>query len=65
LRCLTISRRQRREACEIPQIITHLVFYSGWANAMLGLAVAKDVFAAWDRSVRSGPWTNASARRNR
>ena len=31
---------------EISEIITHLAFYSGWANAMSAVAVAKDVFAA-------------------
>src|SRR5438876_6506928 len=31
---------------EISEIITHLAFYSGWANAMVAVAVAKDVFAA-------------------
>ncbi|HWS97394.1 MAG TPA: carboxymuconolactone decarboxylase family protein, partial [Candidatus Methylomirabilis sp.] len=30
---------------EISEIITHLAFYSGWANAMSAGAVAKDVFA--------------------
>lgn len=30
--------------CEISEIITHLAFYSGWANAMSAVAVAKDVF---------------------
>ncbi len=30
---------------EISEIITHLAFYSGWANAMSAVAVAKDVFA--------------------
>src|SRR6266404_7651496 len=30
---------------EISEIITHLAFYSGWENAMLAVAVAKDVFA--------------------
>src|SRR5437016_8056964 len=34
---------------EISEIITHLAFYSGWANAMSAVAVAKDVFA--DRKV--------------
>ena len=34
---------------EISEIITHLAFYSGWANAMAGAAVAKDVFA--DRKI--------------
>jgi 4-carboxymuconolactone decarboxylase len=31
---------------EISEIITHLAFYSGWANAMSAVAVARDVFAA-------------------
>jgi len=31
---------------EISEIITHLGFYSGWANAMSAVAVAKDIFAA-------------------
>src|SRR6266704_256818 len=30
---------------EISEVITHLAFYSGWANAMSAVAVAKDVFA--------------------
>jgi 4-carboxymuconolactone decarboxylase len=30
---------------EISEIMTHLAFYSGWANAMAAAAVAKDVFA--------------------
>lgn len=30
---------------EISEIITHLAFYSGWANAMAAVVVAKDVFA--------------------
>jgi 4-carboxymuconolactone decarboxylase len=30
---------------EISEIITHLAFYSGWANAMSAVAVAKDVFS--------------------
>jgi 4-carboxymuconolactone decarboxylase len=30
---------------EISEIITHLAFYSGWANAMPAVAVAKDIFA--------------------
>src|SRR5215831_2836451 len=29
---------------EISEVITHLAFYSGWANAMSAVAVAKDVF---------------------
>ena len=31
---------------EISEIITHLAFYSGWANAMSAVAVTKDIFAA-------------------
>jgi 4-carboxymuconolactone decarboxylase len=34
---------------EISEIITHLAFYSGWANAMAAAAVANDVFA--DRKI--------------
>src|SRR5467141_922994 len=30
---------------EISEIITHLAFYSGWANAMSAVAAAKNVFA--------------------
>jgi 4-carboxymuconolactone decarboxylase len=30
---------------EISELITHLAFYSGWANAMSAVAGAKDVFA--------------------
>src|SRR4051812_43878977 len=30
---------------ELSEIITHLAFYSGWANATSAVAVAKDVFA--------------------
>src|SRR5204863_118315 len=29
---------------EISEIITHLAFYSGWANATSAIAVVKDVF---------------------
>ncbi|NYF77811.1 carboxymuconolactone decarboxylase family protein [Granulicella arctica] len=29
---------------ELSEIITHLAFYSGWANAMSAVAVAKDTF---------------------
>lgn len=32
------------KAAEISEIITHLAFYSGWANAMGAVAAAKDVF---------------------
>jgi 4-carboxymuconolactone decarboxylase len=31
---------------EISEIITHLAFYSGWANAMMAVSAAKGVFAA-------------------
>ncbi|MBS1857448.1 MAG: carboxymuconolactone decarboxylase family protein [Acidobacteria bacterium] len=34
------------KAREVSEIITHLAFYAGWANAMSAVAVAKDVFAA-------------------
>ena len=29
---------------ELSEIITHLAFYAGWANAMSALAVARDIF---------------------
>ena len=32
------------KACELSEIITHLAFYAGWANAMSAVAVAKDIF---------------------
>jgi len=28
---------------EMSEVITHLAFYSGWANAMAAVAIAKDV----------------------
>ena len=31
-------------ASELSEIITHLAFYAGWANAMSAVAVAKDIF---------------------
>jgi 4-carboxymuconolactone decarboxylase len=31
---------------EISEIITHLAFYAGWANAMSAVAIAKEVFAS-------------------
>ena len=34
------------KAAEISEVITHLAFYSGWANAMSAVARAKDVFRA-------------------
>src|SRR3954470_4734294 len=30
---------------EVSEIITHLAFYAGWANAMSAVVVAKDIFA--------------------
>jgi len=32
------------KASELSEIITHLAFYAGWANAMSAVAVAKDIF---------------------
>jgi 4-carboxymuconolactone decarboxylase len=32
------------KASEISEIITHLAFYSGWANAMSAVAVTKEIF---------------------
>lgn len=34
------------KASEISEVITHLAFYSGWANALSAVAVARDVFRA-------------------
>ena len=31
---------------EVSEIITHLAFYAGWANAMSAVTLAKDIFAA-------------------
>jgi len=42
---------------EISEIITHLAFYTGWANAMSAIAIAKDVFAARHIGDRSTPQT--------
>jgi 4-carboxymuconolactone decarboxylase len=39
------------KAAEISEVITHLAFYSGWANAMSAVAVAKDVFRS--RAIRA------------
>jgi 4-carboxymuconolactone decarboxylase len=33
------------QACEISEIITHLAFYSGWANATAAATIAAEVFA--------------------
>jgi 4-carboxymuconolactone decarboxylase len=38
---------------ELSEIVTHLAFYAGWANAMSAVAVAKDVFH--ERAIRRGP----------
>jgi 4-carboxymuconolactone decarboxylase len=38
---------------EIPEVITHLALYSGWANAMSAVAVTKDVFT--ERGVTARP----------
>jgi 4-carboxymuconolactone decarboxylase len=43
---------------EISEIITHLAFYSGWANAMSAVAVTKDVFAK--RGIGAGQLPMAS-----
>jgi 4-carboxymuconolactone decarboxylase len=43
---------------EISEVITHLAFYSGWANAMSAVAAAKNVFAA--RSIGSDQLPAAS-----
>ena len=40
---------------EVSELITHLAFYSGWANAMSAVAVAKDVFTAAQDRHRSAP----------
>jgi 4-carboxymuconolactone decarboxylase len=32
------------KASELSEIITHLAFYAGWANAMSAVAVGKDIF---------------------
>ena len=42
---LKLSLDHGVKPAEISEIITHLAFYSGWANAMAAVAVAKDVFA--------------------
>src|SRR5271156_1210498 len=40
---------------ELSEIITHLAFYSGWANAMAAVAVAKDIFAQREVGVERLP----------
>jgi 4-carboxymuconolactone decarboxylase len=44
---------------EISEIITHLAFYSGWANAMSAVAVAKNVFT--ERNIGADQLAAASA----
>jgi 4-carboxymuconolactone decarboxylase len=43
---------------EISEIITHLAFYSGWANALSAVAVAKDLFV--ERKLGSDQVASAS-----
>ena len=43
---------------EISETITHLAFYSGWANAMEAVAIAKDVYA--ERNIGAGQLSAAS-----
>jgi 4-carboxymuconolactone decarboxylase len=43
---------------EISEVITHLSFYAGWANAMSAVTVAKDVFRA--RGVRADQLPSAA-----
>ena len=45
LRHLNLALDNGVKPREISEIITHLAFYSGWANAMSAVAVAKDIFA--------------------
>ncbi|HYO84464.1 MAG TPA: carboxymuconolactone decarboxylase family protein [Bryobacteraceae bacterium] len=37
--------RSRRKTRELSEVITHLAFYSGWANGMSAVEVASDVYA--------------------
>jgi 4-carboxymuconolactone decarboxylase len=43
---LTLALDNGVKPREVSEIITHLAFYSGWANAVAAAAVAKDAFAA-------------------
>jgi 4-carboxymuconolactone decarboxylase len=43
---LTVALENGVKPREVSEMITHLAFYSGWANAMSAVAIAKDVFAA-------------------
>ncbi len=42
---LTLALDNGVQPREISEIITHLAFYAGWANAMSAVAVVRDVFA--------------------
>ena len=42
---LNLALENGVKPAEISEIITHLAFYSGWANATSAVAAAKDVFA--------------------
>lgn len=48
------------KSAEISEIITHLAFYSGWANAIGAAAAAKDVFAEHKLGVDQLPATSPS-----
>jgi 4-carboxymuconolactone decarboxylase len=57
---LNLALDNQVEPSEISEIITHLAFYSGWANAISAVAAAKEVFAgrkigADQLSAASGP----------
>jgi 4-carboxymuconolactone decarboxylase len=43
---LSLALDNRVKPREVSEIITHLAFYSGWANAMSAVVAAKDVFSA-------------------
>jgi hypothetical protein len=55
-RIIAMSRHEKRQKLalefgdngvkgnELSEIITHLAFYAGWANAMSAVAVAKEIF---------------------
>ncbi len=45
---------------EISEIITHLAFYAGWANAMSAVVVVKDVFAARNIGAEQLPAVSAT-----
>jgi len=45
---------------ELSEIITHLAFYSGWANAMSAVAAARSVFAARQIGVNQLPEASPS-----